>query len=159
MKKNLPLIAAIFAACMISACGDDDNKNEGTQQPSNGTKIVENNLALCSDGIDNDDNNLADCDDSGCAGFIFCQNPDPNKETSPKTCADGTDNDNNGKRDCEESTCTSFTICKTAAWITTAMARKTATIRNAKNSARGQSPIQKIPMNCATTRRTTTATT
>ena len=124
MKKNLPLIAAIFAACMISACGDDDNKNEGTQQPSNGTKIVENNLALCSDGIDNDDNNLADCDDSGCAGFIFCQNPDPNKETSPKTCADGTDNDNNGKSDCEEATCKSFTICKTAEPENTAAACK-----------------------------------
>ena len=111
MNYKLTLTAAILASCMICACGDDDNTESPTPEKPT---VVENTPALCSDGDDNDNNGKADCDDSNCAGLVFCQSIDPNKENSPKTCNDGIDNDSNGKKDCEETTCQKFTLCKSA---------------------------------------------
>jgi hypothetical protein len=50
----------------------------------------------CVDGIDNDCDNLVDCDDSDCAGDPAC----PTIE--PEICDDGIDNDGDGKVDCAD---------------------------------------------------------
>lgn len=48
----------------------------------------ENDSALCADGIDNDYDGLADCNDNECDGFC--------REESAAECGDGRDNDADG---------------------------------------------------------------
>ena len=108
-KERFAILAAFCAACLFGACSDDkDDKPSEPEKP----KIVENTSALCSDGLDNDENGAVDCDDPGCAGLLYCQNQDPSKENSPRYCNDGVDNDSDGKFDCEDSECKQFTMCQ-----------------------------------------------
>ena len=112
MKHNLLWLVSLGLACSLAACGGDDE--ETTQEPKEPDKpqVVENTMVLCSDGIDNDDNGKADCDDEGCGGFVFCKSDDSTKENTPKTCSDGEDNDGDGDIDCADAQCKSFTLCK-----------------------------------------------
>lgn len=92
----------------------------------------ENNAILCSNGLDDDGNGLADCQEPGCTtggfcsesslaacsnglddnnnGLIDCSDPDcsPFCETSAITCHDGLDNDGDGQSDCAEFECSVF---------------------------------------------------
>ena len=63
----------------------------------------------CADGVDNDGDGLADCDDPDCAADPECQAP--NLEGQPflieqpvlvENCSDGIDNDGDGKIDCKD---------------------------------------------------------
>ena len=65
--------------------------------------FVENNAALCGDGIDNDGDGKIDCADSDCAAFCV-----------PEACQDGVDNDNDGKIDCADSNCSTDASCVNA---------------------------------------------
>ncbi|MBU1537758.1 SUMF1/EgtB/PvdO family nonheme iron enzyme [Myxococcota bacterium] len=59
----------------------------------------EEGAAACSDGLDNDDDGLTDCDDPGCQGEAVCQG-------DPETlCDDGVDNDGDGLTDCDDEDC------------------------------------------------------
>ncbi len=59
----------------------------------------------CSDGVDNDGNGLADCDD------LSCQNEDGTCGSSGReVCGDGDDNDADGKFDCADTECAGVTI-------------------------------------------------
>ncbi len=58
--------------------------------------------SACSDGVDNDGDGDADCDDSGCADEVVCT---PGGETVETTCNDGLDNDGNGQTDCDDAAC------------------------------------------------------
>lgn len=88
----------------------------------------ENDLASCSDGIDNDCDGLADCADPNCtrdpsigacadggvAGDAGCVRGGP--EGDDATCSDGVDNDCNGYTDCRDFACSrnaSVRVCCT----------------------------------------------
>lgn len=78
-------IAAISSIFTLSSCGDDDLIP---------TTTLENTLALCQDGIDNDGDGVIDCDDGDCAAFTVCVvNPGP-------TCTDGMQNGDETGVDC-----------------------------------------------------------
>ena len=55
---------------------------------------------VCTNGLDDDGDNLADCDDPDCFGDVACL-PPPD-ETA---CADGIDNDGDGLIDCDDPNC------------------------------------------------------
>jgi len=59
--------------------------------------IEEDSVELCEDGIDNDEDGLIDCEDSGCS--TLCA------EDNSITCNDGIDNDGDGLIDCEDEEC------------------------------------------------------
>ena len=65
---------------------------------------VENTVALCSDGLDNDSDGKTDCDDTECVGLAPCL------ETG--NCTDGKDNDKDGKTDCADTDCAGEATCK-----------------------------------------------
>jgi len=54
----------------------------------------------CSNGLDDDSDGFADCDDSDCAGAPNCGPP-----TTETSCTDGVDNDQDGDTDCADSDC------------------------------------------------------
>ncbi|MBQ9243671.1 MAG: hypothetical protein IJ165_10710 [Proteobacteria bacterium] len=114
MKHKFLWMVSLGLACTFAACGGDDPDPEDQPKEPSKPQVVENTMPLCSDGIDNDDNGKADCDDEGCGGFVFCKSDDPTKENTPKNCADGKDNDGDGDMDCADAQCKSFTICKEA---------------------------------------------
>ena len=58
---------------------------------------------LCTDGLDNDANTLADCDDPWCLGHAAC----PEQEI----CDDDVDNDLDGWTDCKDLVCTGAAAC------------------------------------------------
>ncbi|MEE9374369.1 MAG: gliding motility-associated C-terminal domain-containing protein [Saprospiraceae bacterium] len=59
--------------------------------------LEENSEDICSDGIDNDEDGLIDCQDSECASFC--------PEDNSTTCNDGIDNDGDGMIDCMDDSC------------------------------------------------------
>ncbi len=68
--------------------------------PLNGNScffLNEDNFEICTDGIDNDNDGLIDCDDPDCNSIgIICESV---------ACNDGIDNDGDGDIDCEDSDC------------------------------------------------------
>ena len=74
---------------------------------------VESDYASCSDGCDNDENGVFDCDDEACCGSISCEpgtlcgggSCAPAAEIDFTYCADGCDNDRDGVFDCDDSGC------------------------------------------------------
>jgi|GEM_PF-2725270 len=55
---------------------------------------------VCDDGLDNDDNNFADCADIACASSLFC-----NESATVGGCSDGVTNDNDALVDCADPDC------------------------------------------------------
>jgi len=79
-------------------------------QPDTG-KPAEDDSEECSDGKDNDGDQLTDCDDPGCAGFRFCApEPEPTEDTAP-LCQDQDDNDSDELTDCDDPDCQGFVFC------------------------------------------------
>jgi hypothetical protein len=70
--------------------------------------ILEDSVARCSDGLDNDNNGFADCADFSCSRsmdsdiLVYCANQ---TEASFAVCTDGLDNDGNSFSDCEDFSC------------------------------------------------------
>lgn len=62
---------------------------------------------VCDDGIDNNCDGSADCEDGTCAEDTACT------EITGETCDDGTDNDGDGYADCDDSECVSDSACTT----------------------------------------------
>ncbi len=75
------------------------------------TPILEDNEVACSDGIDNDENGLTDCQENACKSFANCHEAEA-AENTEAACKDGEDNDKNGKIDCADSGCKSFSFCQ-----------------------------------------------
>ncbi|MDJ0806605.1 MAG: hypothetical protein QNJ78_07190 [Gammaproteobacteria bacterium] len=66
---------------------------------------------ICDDGIDNDGDDLIDCDDStDCNSDPVCDQPPP---IEPEICDDGIDNDADGLTDCSDKDCRRDPACKT----------------------------------------------
>ena len=60
----------------------------------------------CDDGLDNDGDGNADCDDIDCSFSPPCLG-------DPEICDDGLDNDNDGAVDCDDSECAGDPLCQT----------------------------------------------
>lgn len=89
--KNLKFILLsifIFSAPILHSCKSDDDS--------------QNQVEICNDGIDNDNDGFIDCDDFDC-------DSDPN--CAIEICDDGIDNDNDGFIDCDDIDCDSDPSC------------------------------------------------
>lgn len=100
---------------VFAGCGDGDGR------------VEESTRALCTDGIDNDRNGVADCADPDCEFFckeVNCRDgidDDADGKTDCEDedcgrieachCGDGRDNDSNGTVDCGDSACSSSALC------------------------------------------------
>ncbi|MFT7625599.1 MAG: hypothetical protein ACI9WU_004790 [Myxococcota bacterium] len=73
----------------------------------------EADMARCGDGIDNDEDQLLDCDDPDCSGFGACNIVLADEENTAALCADGFDNDDNSFVDCADFGCLDTSACKT----------------------------------------------
>jgi hypothetical protein len=67
--------------------------------------LLETTPERCRDGVDNDQNGLADCAEVGCQAFDFCQ------ERSAEACQDRVDNDRDGEADCHDPGCAQWAPC------------------------------------------------
>ncbi len=74
---------------------------DGDSGEPDSSEIVppESGLSDCTDGVDNDGDGLADCEDDGCL------------EVCLEDCADGVDNDGDGLADCEDDECLGEDAC------------------------------------------------
>ena len=95
----LPLLTVAFLSCNYTS-------------PSRPVFGYENNDQACSDGIDNDNDGLIDCEDpdciwhsSQCGEIVPPYPPNPVKENTVELCHDGIDNDGNGQFDCGDANC------------------------------------------------------
>lgn len=77
----------------LLACADGDGKTAGEGEDP----------AECSDGLDNDEDALTDCEDEGCLDATACVS-EP-EAVDARSCDDGIDNDLDGSIDCEDSDC------------------------------------------------------
>lgn len=70
-------------------------------------------LTYCSDGCDNDDNGVFDCNDEACCGSVECPagtvcgtgTCPPGEEIGTSYCTDGCDNDGDTEYDCNDTDC------------------------------------------------------
>ncbi len=65
--------------------------------------------ALCNDGLDNDGDQLVDCDDPNCKDVGCCAFARP--ENDDESCSDGCDNDGDNFVDCLDRSCCSKDSC------------------------------------------------
>lgn len=63
----------------------------------------------CTDGIDNDNDSIADCGDSDCWEEPICE-AGTTEERTEETCSDWVDNDGDGQVDCDDDDCTVDTL-------------------------------------------------
>ena len=78
-RRTLLPLPLLSAACTPDEPKpDDDPRMEGTE------------LGDCTDGADNDNDGLFDCDDDGCAGAPDCSIPALRPTTTPTTTATST---------------------------------------------------------------------
>jgi len=115
-------------ACMFMSCAGTQtwacaSQTWGTCMANT---ALENSVAACTDGVDNDCDGKTDCMDPSCDGLrqactlSTCSGEqewtcstntwstcavDPRLEASPATCSDGQDNDCDGKKDCQDPEC------------------------------------------------------
>jgi hypothetical protein len=66
--------------------------------------VLEEGAAACSNGLDDDDDGLADCDDPACGTTDAC-------ELTAAACANGIDEDRDGDTDCEDGSCVDAGLC------------------------------------------------
>ncbi|MEQ8459811.1 MAG: hypothetical protein RLO52_43055 [Sandaracinaceae bacterium] len=119
---RLGTILFVAAAMAAVGCNDRDEPDGGMDMPDAQMMGGENTAALCSDGMDNDDNGFADCNDRGCCSVVTCDPsttcgrlPDGGGDCTPTgaedseaACTDGVDNDCNGFFDCRDFACSAF---------------------------------------------------
>ena len=60
-------------------------------------------VEVCGNGLDDDGNGKADCDDPACDSHVSC---------NVEICGNGKDDDKNGKADCEDEACVSERACQ-----------------------------------------------
>ena len=99
LRKTMSYVSFLgmaFALCLyvggVAGCSDDDGGNPST----------ENN---CTDGIDNDEDGLTDCDDDDCINDAACQ------VLVEDICDDTIDNDGDGLTDCDDDDCAGDIAC------------------------------------------------
>jgi hypothetical protein len=126
----LPLL--VFACTPTASGGDDDtggstggatgepdaptSASDDTGPPPEPYTPVDGNAfpwsaestdEVCDDGVDNDDNDYADCEDFACSRnpSVFACGADSVYESTPELCANGGDDDGDRLNDCEDPDC------------------------------------------------------
>ena len=99
--------AALIACGGGSSGGDNDDDGGDVGVDGGGDTGVDTGTdpEVCDDGIDNDGDGSADCDDAECFSDAACA---PTEET---VCDDGVDDDGDGDIDCEDSDCDGDAAC------------------------------------------------
>jgi hypothetical protein len=75
----------------------------------------EDTAKRCKDGVDNDKDGAADCDDEDCRVMVFCAGKAASKkepENTAQKCKDGKDNDKDGYVDCKDQDCSALVFCE-----------------------------------------------
>lgn len=109
--RSMLILTSVLA---LGACErTPENPDSGGPRPDTGpcTPVEENTAELCSDGIDNDCDGHADCNDFGCCAVATCGETTacgmctPTPENTADACSDGVDNDCDGHIDCRDFDC------------------------------------------------------
>lgn len=72
--------------------------------------------STCDDGVDNDCDQLVDCDDPACDDDAACMVCVPT-EANETVCDDGIDSDCDGDADCADADCTGDAACQCGRWL------------------------------------------
>ena len=116
IRQPLTLFGCALAVLCSFTCAKDRFPPEGEGGGSTTTTSTldpETGDEQCSDGLDNDEDGLTDCCDTGCAGGVSCQ-AGGGVEEDDATCSDCIDQDNNTYTDCEDFSCSQnpdVTVC------------------------------------------------
>jgi hypothetical protein len=99
-------VVSALSILLTPGCGDDTSDGE----PDSGTgqsDLFEESPAVedCSNGVDDDGDNLVDCDDPSCGRAAACRTPD-------ERCDNGVDDDEDGDTDCDDSDCARDEACQ-----------------------------------------------
>ena len=105
-SMRTPLVSAILVLCLVvaSTCDREDPATPLWMISECLDCEAAEELALCGDGGDNDEDGLTDCEDPECAG-VGCCGALADEEATDEHCSDGCDNDGNGYVDCEDFSC------------------------------------------------------
>jgi hypothetical protein len=97
-------VLALWAAGCTGSGGSPDTDEPNETSPD--TRYEGSVAGDCSDGADNDQDGLFDCNDDGCSG-----SPECSEANTPGGCSDGADNDQDGLFDCDDPDCISDPEC------------------------------------------------
>ncbi|MBM4355017.1 MAG: hypothetical protein FJ109_14730 [Deltaproteobacteria bacterium] len=120
-KSTVGMLATAVAVFLVvllgvaGSCDRDDNDVLAWMESECLECTAAEDLALCSDGMDNDEDGLVDCLDKDCAGVGCCALIGP--EDNDVACKDGCDNDGDGYLDCGDHSCSKSAdvkVCKSA---------------------------------------------
>jgi len=89
------LVTFAFLSPLILVACDSGDDAAPTDDGGGGDQSAENTSAACRDGLDNDGDGRADCDDPECADFVFCVSADADAD-APDTDASDTEANDNG---------------------------------------------------------------
>ncbi len=67
---------------------------------------------VCGNGLDDDENGLADCADPACKDLNECKPVEPEPQVTEEICGNGVDDDGNGLKDCDDLVCKELDECK-----------------------------------------------
>lgn len=95
-------LVALMGVATFTGCAD---------QVSVGVDVITGSETNCSDGEDNDGDDLVDCADPDCSDSVDCGGTGSTRESN---CSDGVDNDNDGYTDCDDSDCAGNNACQSS---------------------------------------------
>ncbi len=93
--KLVLIFLVLVSLGLVFGCGNGDVYNE-----YGGIDNLEITATQCQDGLDNDGDGYADCDDLDCQGYVFCSGGDGDTDTDSDTDVDAsTDTDTDSDTD------------------------------------------------------------
>ena len=104
-KNSLNIICIVFLLFQIQCSQNNTGDLNGEAAQSQDLNV--DALEICDDFIDNDQDNLIDCDDDDCANTTECL--PTTMITTEANCSDGLDDDGDGFTDCDDADCLEVT--------------------------------------------------
>ncbi len=104
-KVSFELAAGEKVWLLVSAYGDDWFEEPGCGPAT--VAVYEVDAEVCTDELDNDRDDLVDCDDADCVDAINCNE----RLAGASACGDNIDNDNDSATDCFDNNCAGSTQC------------------------------------------------
>lgn len=115
LSQTALAVCALFSllVCVQDGCVRDEDTSHFAWEESECLKCIDGQEeSMCTDGEDNDEDGLLDCQDPDCEGIGCCSAAGP--EDNDQACSDGCDNDANGYLDCKDYGCSknpAVTVC------------------------------------------------